>query len=103
MPVMSPVYNRVRVLAVAALLGIIAVALPLAAPGGHTHHDKGQGLYDGQCPLLALDGLRIVAHASGAPESTDLVLVATARIAVAPDGPSTAPARQSDPRAPPLA
>jgi hypothetical protein len=105
MPVVRPVSNppRIKLLTLAALLGLIALALPLGAPGGHTHHGDGPGFYDGQCPLLALDGLGTVGHPPGSPESIGLVLVAIALVAVAPDRSSSAPARHTDPRAPPLA
>jgi len=105
MPIVNAIDKRRRglVLVLAALLGLIAFALPLGLLDGHTHHSDGPGLYDAQCPLLALDGLRIVGHAPGAPESAGLVLVATALVVIIPVRRSSAPARHTDPRAPPLA
>jgi len=105
MPFVNAIDKRPRglVLAFAALLGLVALALPLSVLERHTHHSDGPGLYDAQCPLLALDGLRVVGHAVGAPESARLVLAATAFVVVAPIRRSSAPARHTDPRAPPLA
>ena len=105
MPVVNTIDKRPRglVLVLAALLGLIALAMPLSVLEGHTHHSAGLGLYDAQCPLLALDGLRIVGPTPGAPESAGLVLVATALIVVAPVRRSPAPTHHTDPRAPPLA
>ena len=105
MPVVNTIDKRPRglVLVFAALLGLIALVQPLGVLDGHTHHSDGPGLYDAQCPLLALDGLRVVGHAVGAPESARLVLAATAFVVVAPIRRSSAPARHTDPRAPPLA
>src|SRR5437867_5887828 len=105
MPFVNAIDKRPRslVLAFAALLGLIALALPLSVFERHTHHSDGPGLYDAQCPLLALGGLRMVGHAPGAPDSTSLVLVAAALVVVAPIRRSSAPARHTDPRAPPLA
>ena len=72
MPFVNAIDKRPRslVLAFAALLGLIALALPLSVFERHTHHSDGPGLYDAQCPLLALGGLRIVGHAPGAFKST---------------------------------
>jgi hypothetical protein len=105
MPVVTAIDKRPRgrVLVFAALLGLIALAMPLGVLEGHTHHSAGPGLYNAQCPLLALDGLRIVGPMPGAPESAGLVLVATALVVVAPVRRSPAPTRHTDPRAPPLA
>ena len=94
---------RGLLLVFAVLLGLIALAMPLGLLDEHTHHSAGPGLYDAQCPLLALDGLRIIGPTPGAPESAGLVLVATAVVVVAPVRRSSAPARHTDPRAPPLA
>ena len=105
MPVVKAIDKRPLglLLIFAALLGLIALAMPLGVLDGHTHHSAGAGLYDAQCPLLALDGLRIVGPTPGAPESAGLVLVATALVVVAPVRRSPAPVRHTDPRAPPLA
>jgi hypothetical protein len=91
---------RTAVVVLLALVAIVGLS-SAAAETTHTHRTTAPGVYNGECPLAALAGLRVTGPVPESPLATFVMLVA-ASVAATPVAAFDVPVPlHTDPRAPP--